>query len=77
MIIKEDPRSMSQQQADSRLRLKEKVWAALTAEEAIVLTEALDKLAAMPLNAAPRWRVQQMEHILCQKEPVEGHLDEP
>lgn len=76
MILKEDPRSMNEQRAASRLTIKPELAAALSPAEAILLAEALDQLALMPLNAAPRWRVQQLEHVLCEKEGAHG-LDEP
>lgn len=51
----------------------------LTVEEATVAGSALDALASMRLDKDARWRVQQLEAMLCEKEsdPVVAALDEP
>jgi hypothetical protein len=59
-----------------QIKIKAAVLAALSPAEGTILAEALDQLAQYYLEAGPRWRVGQIEHVLCAKETEVG-LDEP
>lgn len=58
------------------MTLKSEVTAVLNPVEAVALGEALNDLAGKVLSAEVRWRVMQLESVLCEK-VVERDMDEP
>lgn len=60
-----------------RLKVKDAVRQALAKEDAVILEEALDRLAEQPLDAQAGWRVRQLEHCLCERPSADPTLDEP